>query len=82
MRRRILSLPPLILILDNKDSFVWNLAQAFQSLGQEVRVRRSDQITPEQVDEDGLPRALVISPGPGIPEDAGHSVALTGISGA
>ena len=62
------TLPPLILILDNKDSFVWNLAQALMAQGCEVRVRRSDQIT---VAEAGECDALVLSPGPGRPEDAG-----------
>ena len=64
-----------LLLLDNKDSFVWNLAQAFQTLGQEVSVLRS-----EQIDIDTLnlnpPSALVVSPGPGRPETAGQSVAL------
>ena len=64
----------MILLLDNKDSFVWNLAQALQRLGADVQVRRSD------VDVETLLavplRALVVSPGPGRPEDAGNSVAL------
>jgi anthranilate synthase/aminodeoxychorismate synthase-like glutamine amidotransferase len=66
--------PGLILLLDNKDSFVWNLAQALQRLGADVQVRRSD------VDVETLQavpaRALVVSPGPGRPEHAGCSVAL------
>jgi len=63
---------PLILLLDNKDSFVWNLAQAFASLGAPVRVVRSDALAAEAL---GSYRALVISPGPGRPEDAGISIA-------
>jgi para-aminobenzoate synthetase component 2 len=66
------SAPPLILLLDNKDSFVWNLAQALQALGAEVQVVRSDALTVEQA---GRCRALVLSPGPGRPEDAGICVA-------
>lgn len=62
----------MILILDNKDSFVWNLAQAFMELGATVRVVRSDRI---DVEAAGTARAIVISPGPGRPEDAGISVA-------
>ena len=62
----------MILLLDNKDSFVWNLAQALQALGAEVRVVRSDTL---EVANLGTARALVISPGPGRPEDAGHSIA-------
>jgi anthranilate synthase/aminodeoxychorismate synthase-like glutamine amidotransferase len=65
------TLPPLILILDNKDSFVWNLAQALMAQGQEVRVQRSDRIT---VEEAGDCDALVLSPGPGRPEDAGMCI--------
>lgn len=63
-----------ILLLDNRDSFVWNLAQALLALGAAVDVVRSDAI-----DVDGIaaraPRALVLSPGPGRPEDAGVCVA-------
>ena len=62
-----------LLILDNYDSFTYNLAQAFGKLGAQVRVVRSDSMT-----ADGLaaspPGALVISPGPGTPERAGNSV--------
>jgi anthranilate synthase/aminodeoxychorismate synthase-like glutamine amidotransferase len=61
----------LILILDNKDSFVWNLAQALMARGQQVRVQRSDRIS---VAEAGAGEALVLSPGPGRPEDAGITV--------
>jgi len=62
----------LILILDNKDSFVWNLAQAFMALGADVQVVRSDRIDVEAV---ASARALVLSPGPGRPEDAGICLA-------
>lgn len=63
---------PLILVLDNKDSFVWNLAQALAGLGAAVRVVRSDQLT---VQAAGECRALVLSPGPGRPEEAGICIA-------
>ena len=63
--------PGLILLLDNVDSFVWNLAQALQGLGREVAVVRSDTI---DVDTCGDYAAIVVSPGPGRPEDAGRSV--------
>ncbi|MGE3173127.1 MAG: aminodeoxychorismate/anthranilate synthase component II [Planctomycetota bacterium] len=63
----------MILLLDNKDSFVWNLAQALQALGAEVSVVRSDRVAADA----GLgARAVVLSPGPGRPEDAGACVAL------
>jgi para-aminobenzoate synthetase component II len=64
--------PRLILLLDNKDSFVWNLAQALQQLGATVDVRRSDRVDAERL---GDARGIVVSPGPGRPEDAGCSVA-------
>ena len=63
-----------VALLDNQDSFVWNLAQALMALGADVEVLRSDKTT-----LDALlarePEALVISPGPGRPEDAGISIA-------
>ncbi len=58
-------------MLDNKDSFVWNLAQAFAGLGADVRVARSDRIS---VQAAGDCRGLVLSPGPGRPEQAGICV--------
>lgn len=59
----------MILLLDNKDSFVWNLAQALQKLGAEVDVVRSDRVA---VDDVARYRAVVLSPGPGRPKDAGR----------
>ena len=64
-----------VLLLDNKDSFVWNLAQAFEILGRDVVVVRSDAIDAAEIAADP-PQALVISPGPGWPEHAGNSVAI------
>ncbi len=66
-----------ILVIDNYDSFVYNLVQYLAQLGAEVTVRRNDEITAEQVlelDVDGV----LISPGPGVPEDAGVSMAVVG----
>ncbi len=63
----------MILIIDNYDSFTYNLVQYLGELGSEVEVRRNDEI-----DVNGIkamsPSALVISPGPGTPDDAGVSV--------
>lgn len=59
-----------ILLLDNRDSFVWNLAQAFRMLDAAVDVVRSDRIDVPGIEKD-MPRAVVLSPGPGRPEDAG-----------
>jgi anthranilate synthase/aminodeoxychorismate synthase-like glutamine amidotransferase len=62
-----------VLLVDNYDSFVYNLAQAFGALGAEPVVVRNDA-TIEELDATG-PDAVVISPGPGTPADAGVSVA-------
>ena len=64
-----------VLILDNYDSFTYNLAHAFGSLGAAVRVVRSDAIDAEGLAGDA-PDALVISPGPGTPERAGNSMSI------
>ncbi|MQA77752.1 MAG: aminodeoxychorismate/anthranilate synthase component II [Streptosporangiales bacterium] len=62
-----------VLVVDNYDSFVYNLVQYLQQLGVECEVRRNDEVTPEEsVDFDGV----LVSPGPGTPEDAGVSVAM------
>jgi len=63
-----------ILLIDNYDSFTYNLAHLFGELGAEVAVYRNDAITPEQAERLG-PSHLVISPGPGRPADAGVSIA-------
>jgi anthranilate synthase component 2 len=64
-----------ILLLDNYDSFTFNLAQYLGELGAPPVVRRNDEITLDEVRE-LRPDRIVISPGPGRPEDAGISVAL------
>ncbi len=60
----------MILIIDNYDSFTYNIAQALGLLGREVRVVRNDAVSLEEAD-DLSPEAIVISPGPGRPEQAG-----------
>jgi len=67
----------LILLIDNYDSFTYNLAHLFGQLGADVVVRRNDQITPDEA-EDLSPSHLVVSPGPGRPEDAGVSLSILG----
>lgn len=62
-----------LLLIDNYDSFTFNLAQAFLALGADVRVHRNDCIDVEQATE-LHPTHLCISPGPGRPEDAGVSM--------
>ena len=63
----------MILVIDNYDSFTYNLVQYLGELGADPVVRRNDAIT---VDEIGsmAPRAIVISPGPGTPADAGVTI--------
>jgi anthranilate synthase/aminodeoxychorismate synthase-like glutamine amidotransferase len=64
-----------MLLIDNYDSFTYNVVQAFAALGAEVTVHRNDAITvAEALELD--PTHLVISPGPGRPEDAGVSLAM------
>jgi anthranilate synthase/aminodeoxychorismate synthase-like glutamine amidotransferase len=62
-----------ILLIDNYDSFTWNLAQYFGELGAPPSVKRNDEITLEQIAE-VKPSRIVISPGPGRPESAGISI--------
>ncbi len=62
-----------LLLIDNYDSFTYNLVQAFLILGAEVDVRRNDEITVEQA-KTLAPTHLCISPGPGTPYDAGVSM--------
>jgi len=64
-----------LLMIDNYDSFTYNLVHLFEQLGAEVVVRRNDTITPEEAEE-LAPDRLVVSPGPGRPVDAGVSVEL------
>ncbi len=65
----------MILVLDNYDSFVHNLARYFRQLGQSTEVYRNDEISVAQIR--GLdPDAIVISPGPGAPDQAGASLAI------
>jgi anthranilate synthase/aminodeoxychorismate synthase-like glutamine amidotransferase len=60
----------MILLIDNYDSFTYNLAHLFGELGADVVVRRNDEITPDEA-ETLSPSHLVVSPGPGRPEEAG-----------
>jgi len=64
-----------LLMIDNYDSFTWNLVHLFEELGADVAVYRNDAISVEEA-EALQPDRLVISPGPGRPVDAGISVEL------
>jgi anthranilate synthase/aminodeoxychorismate synthase-like glutamine amidotransferase len=65
----------MILLIDNYDSFTYNLAHLFGELGAEVTVIRNDVIDADEA-ERLAPSHLVISPGPGRPEDAGNSISI------
>src|ERR1700685_1043288 len=65
----------MLLLLDNYDSFTYNLAQYLGQMGQQLEVRRNDQITLDEIEE-LQPERIVISPGPCTPAEAGISVPL------
>ncbi|ACF14328.1 glutamine amidotransferase of anthranilate synthase [Chloroherpeton thalassium ATCC 35110] len=65
----------MILVIDNYDSFTYNLVQYIGELGADVAVHRNDKITVEEIAAMN-PEKIVISPGPGTPQDAGVSIPL------
>src|ERR1043166_198112 len=65
----------MILVIDNYDSFTYNLVQYLGELGEDVVVRRNDQITVAEI-EAKLPERILISPGPGTPSGAGITLDL------
>ena len=65
-----------ILVIDNYDSFTYNLVQYLGELGQEVEVRRNDEVTIEEVEKHCCPDRILISPGPGTPDGAGVSLKM------
>jgi anthranilate synthase component 2 len=65
----------MVFVLDNYDSFTYNLVQYMGELGAEMVVRRNDELTPAEVEKLG-PERIVISPGPCTPQDAGISIEL------
>jgi anthranilate synthase/aminodeoxychorismate synthase-like glutamine amidotransferase len=62
----------MLLLIDNYDSFTYNLYQYLGELGAEVKVVRNDEVTPEEI-ETIAPERIIISPGPGNPDEAGIS---------
>ena len=64
-----------LLLVENRDSFSYNLVQLFQELGEEVLVRRSDGLAPSEVRQIA-PTRMVVGPGPGTPDAAGRSLEL------
>ncbi|MBN8716993.1 anthranilate synthase component II [Thermomonas sp.] len=71
----------MLLMLDNYDSFTYNLVQYLQELGAEVRVERNDALTVDQI-ERLAPQRIVISPGPCTPNEAGVSLQVIAQLGA
>jgi anthranilate synthase component II len=65
----------MLLVIDNYDSFTYNLVQFLGELGAEPVVRRNDQVTVAEIASGGY-RGVVISPGPGVPQGAGVSLAV------
>ena len=65
----------MILMIDNYDSFTYNLVQYLGELGEELLVKRNDEVTVEEIEE-LAPSVLVISPGPCTPNEAGESLRI------
>jgi anthranilate synthase/aminodeoxychorismate synthase-like glutamine amidotransferase len=65
----------MILLLDNYDSFTYNLAQYLGQMGQDLEIRRNDEVTLDEI-QNLRPERIVISPGPCTPKEAGISVPL------
>ena len=65
-----------VLLIDNYDSFTYNLVQYLGELGAEVEVRRNDEVTTADVEYGLRPEKIIISPGPGTPDEAGISLEL------
>jgi anthranilate synthase/aminodeoxychorismate synthase-like glutamine amidotransferase len=61
----------MLLVIDNYDSFTYNLVQYLGELGQTVEVRRNNRVTIGEIENSLRPERIVISPGPGTPDDAG-----------
>ena len=64
----------MLLVIDNYDSFTYNLVQYLGELGETVEVRRNDRVTIDEIESNLRPERIVISPGPGTPNDAGISL--------
>ncbi|HEU5459597.1 MAG TPA: aminodeoxychorismate/anthranilate synthase component II [Pyrinomonadaceae bacterium] len=64
----------MLLVIDNYDSFTYNLVQYLGELGERIEVRRNNRVTIEEIENQLRPERIVISPGPGTPDDAGISL--------
>lgn len=66
----------MLLVIDNYDSFTYNLVQYLGELGAEMRVVRNDEVTIDEIRDDIKPERILISPGPGTPDAAGISLGV------
>jgi 4-amino-4-deoxychorismate synthase (2-amino-4-deoxychorismate-forming) component II len=64
----------MLLVIDNYDSFTYNLVQYLGELGEQIEVRRNDEVTIAEIESKLRPDRIVISPGPGTPDEAGISL--------
>lgn len=64
----------MLLVIDNYDSFTYNLVQFLGELGAEMQVRRNDEVSVDEIETDLKPDKILISPGPGTPDEAGVSL--------
>jgi anthranilate synthase/aminodeoxychorismate synthase-like glutamine amidotransferase len=64
----------MLLVIDNYDSFTYNIVQYLGELGAEMQVRRNDEVSIDEIENDLRPEKILISPGPGTPDDAGVSL--------
>lgn len=66
----------MLLVIDNYDSFTYNLVQYLGELGAAMEVRRNDEVTLDEIETTLKPTRILISPGPGTPDDAGVSLEI------
>ena len=64
----------MLLVIDNYDSFTYNLVQYLGELGEKIEVRRNDEVTVDEIETKLRPERILISPGPGTPDQAGVSM--------
>src|SRR4029450_12395656 len=64
----------MLLVIDNYDSFTYNLVQYLGELGETIEVRRNDHVTLDEIENTLRPERIVTSPAPGTPDDAGLSL--------
>src|SRR5687767_5448564 len=68
----------MLLVIDNYDSFTYNLVQYLGELGAEMKVIRNDEVTVDDIENELKPERILISPGPGTPDGAGVSLGVIG----